>query len=127
MKKDISKKDALKSFGAFKDNVWNGPKEETEGDYEDTNYAPQSSNKIEDELEESPEDAQRGRPPPRGQPRGRGRGRARRGGQPGRSVYHMTKEEIENKEKLKKGRENQTRRKGGHHNHKEKAAKKYGM
>lgn len=57
----------------------------------------------------------------------RGRGRGHRGGQPGKSVYQMTPEEIEQKEKLKKGRENNTRKKGGHHNRKEAAAKKYAV
>jgi hypothetical protein len=121
----------LKSFGAFKDKVWNVPKEQTEDNYGDMNIPPQKRNQISNNASEEQEERQwndqRGHPATRGQMRGRGRGRAKRGGQPGKSVFKMTAEEIENKEKLKKGRDNQTRKKGGHHDHKEKANKKYGL
>ena len=50
-----------------------------------------------------------------------------RGGIQGKSVYQMTKEEREKKKKLQVGREIQTRKKGGHHDRKAKATKKYNI
>lgn len=85
--------------------------------------------KEENEDEEEGDDrhgANRGKPATRGQPPNRARGRGRgRGGMPGKSIYKMTAEEIEQREKLKKGRAIQTKKKGGQHDQKAKALKKF--
>ena len=44
----------------------------------------------------------------------------------GKSCYDLTPAQIEQKKKLKEGRANQTKKKGGHHDHKARANQKYG-
>lgn len=120
-------KNRLKDFNSFKASM---KEDNRAGDSEcwvDSAPKPAAREENEDEEEnEERQDSNRGKPPTRGQQANRGRGRGRgRGGMPGKSVYQMTPEEIEKRDKLKKGRAIQNKKKGGHHDQKSKALKKF--
>lgn len=65
--------------------------------------------------------------PPNQSKKDKDKKKPQKSGAPGRSVYQMTKDEIEKKQKLKAGRAIQTKKKGGHHDRKAKAAKKHNV